>query len=146
LNRLPELKSFLKDGEAEQYNGVTVKYIHGRTAVMTIYDSNHVEIEKVDLHTIRSKDKLHSIMKEKGFVLRNQEQPATASERDRSLEKVQLLGEDSILRKGVADVPLYSSVLLKYQTTVLGFGAAGVSVLLAFRYYCGAKRRRHRLD
>jgi hypothetical protein len=53
------------------YEGVTVKYIHGRTAVMTIYDEHHKAIEKVDLHVIKSKSKLHDIMKEKGFLLKS---------------------------------------------------------------------------
>lgn len=68
LNKLPELKSFLKDGEATSYIGVTVKYVHGRTAVMTIYDEQKNVVEKVDLHVIKSKKRLHDIMKEKGFV------------------------------------------------------------------------------
>ena len=61
------LKSFLKDGEAEQYDGVTITYIHGRTAIMNIYNEHHQLLETIQLHTIRSKEKLHQIMKEKGF-------------------------------------------------------------------------------
>ena len=40
LNKLPQLKSFLKDGEAESYKNVEVKFVHGRKAVMTIYESS----------------------------------------------------------------------------------------------------------
>ena len=45
-----------------------MKYVHGRTAVMTIYDDQKNEVEKVDLHVIKSKEQLHEIMNEKGFV------------------------------------------------------------------------------
>jgi Sep15/SelM redox domain len=76
LNKLPELKSFLKDGEAASYEGVSVRFVHGQTAVMTIFDDG-VEQEKVPLHTIKSKQTMHSLMKEKGFVLKSAEQLAT---------------------------------------------------------------------
>ena len=69
MNKLPELKSFLKDGEAERYEGVSVKYVHGRTAVMTVYVDG-VEKERVPLHTIKNKQAMHSLMVEKGFVLK----------------------------------------------------------------------------
>jgi hypothetical protein len=89
LNKLPELKSFLKDGEAESYIGVTVKYVHGRTAVMTIYDDQKNEVERVDLHVIRNKERLHEIMKEKGFVRKSDQN--TSTERITSVDTIDSL-------------------------------------------------------
>ena len=40
---MPILKSFLKDGEAESYRNVQVKFVHGRKAIMTIYESGDEE-------------------------------------------------------------------------------------------------------
>lgn len=40
---MPILKSFLKDGEAESYQNVQVKFVPGRKAVMTIYESDDDE-------------------------------------------------------------------------------------------------------
>ncbi|EEC42851.1 predicted protein [Phaeodactylum tricornutum CCAP 1055/1] len=46
---MPELKSFLKDGEAEWYVGVNVTYVTGRRAVMHIYNEGGSKVEVIDL-------------------------------------------------------------------------------------------------
>ena len=50
---MPQLKSFLKDGEAESYRNVEVKFISGRKAVMTVYEGiskdNLVPLESIVL-------------------------------------------------------------------------------------------------
>ena len=72
LNKLPQLKSFLKDyNGATSYKNVEVIYIHGRKAVMTIYEEaddgdgdvgggseeeeNWVEIEQIVLSDYETK-------------------------------------------------------------------------------------------
>jgi hypothetical protein len=65
LNKLPQLKSFLKDGEAESYVGVTVEYIHGRRAVLTIYEDEE-ELEKITLSDYATKEEMHALFVEKG--------------------------------------------------------------------------------
>ena len=62
---MPILKSFLKDGEAESYRNVEVKFVHGRKAIMTIYESGDdeersgeegwVEKEKIVLSDYKTK-------------------------------------------------------------------------------------------
>ena len=61
---MPILKSFLKDGEAESYHNVEVKFVHGRKAIMTIYESGDgeesaekgwVEKEKIVLSDYKTK-------------------------------------------------------------------------------------------
>lgn len=146
MNRLPELKSFLKDGEAEQYEGVTVKYVHGRTAVMTIYDANQEEVKKVDLHTIRSKETLHAIMRENGFVLKNEFtaiRPPTVVpimskvEANRNLDMVTVLEKTSPLSPDPFTLPKYNSFALPICVVV-------VLTLAASRYFGAFGRRRNR--
>ena len=63
LNKLPNLKSFLKDGEAESYKNVQVNFVAGKKAIMTIYEGESsdvwedgmVEKEKVVLSDYKTK-------------------------------------------------------------------------------------------
>ena len=75
MNRLPALKSFLKDSEAEEYQGVEVEYVHGRTAVLTIYKDGE-EQEQITLSDYKSKEEMHALMVEKGFVKKSDEEIA----------------------------------------------------------------------
>lgn len=43
LNKLPNLKSFLKDGEAESYRNVQVAFVPGRKAIMTIWEGDSID-------------------------------------------------------------------------------------------------------
>lgn len=80
MNRLPELKSFLKDSEAEEYQGVTVEYIHGRKAIFTIYHDGE-KTEDITLSEYSTKAEMHALMQEKGFVKKSDEEIAEMKER-----------------------------------------------------------------
>jgi len=80
LNKYRQLKSFLKDGEAESYHGVSVEYVKGRKAVMTIYNAEEEEQESINLHEINDKDTLHALFREKGFVQKSQEDESTEAQ------------------------------------------------------------------
>eukprot|EP00577_Skeletonema_sp_RCC1716_P027211 CAMPEP_0113402016 /NCGR_PEP_ID=MMETSP0013_2-20120614/17023_1 /TAXON_ID=2843 ORGANISM="Skeletonema costatum, Strain 1716" /NCGR_SAMPLE_ID=MMETSP0013_2 /ASSEMBLY_ACC=CAM_ASM_000158 /LENGTH=147 /DNA_ID=CAMNT_0000287307 /DNA_START=35 /DNA_END=475 /DNA_ORIENTATION=+ /assembly_acc=CAM_ASM_000158 len=81
---MPILKSFLKDGEAESYQNVQVKFVPGRKAIMTIYESaddddeggeeSWVEKEQIVLSDYKTKDEMHALMVEKGFQLKSPEE------------------------------------------------------------------------
>jgi len=80
---MPILKSFLKDGEAESYQNVQVKFVPGRKAIMTIYESGDddedeeeswVENEQIVLSDYKTKDEMHALMVEKGFQLKSPEE------------------------------------------------------------------------
>jgi hypothetical protein len=73
LNRLPELNSFLKDWDAEEYQGVEVVYIPGRKAVLTIYNDER-EQEQITLSDYATKAEMHALMVEKGFVKKGEEE------------------------------------------------------------------------
>lgn len=63
----------MKDGEAEWYHNVSVKYVGGRKAVLTIYDGDE-EKEKVTLSDYKEKDEMHAMMIEKGFTKKSDEE------------------------------------------------------------------------
>jgi len=73
LNRLPELKSFLKDGEAEWYKGVEVTFIQHRQAIMTVFEDGE-EKEKITLSDVKTKPEMHAMMLEKGFEKKSEEE------------------------------------------------------------------------
>jgi hypothetical protein len=66
----------LKGGEAETYQNVEIEYIHGRKAVLTIFHDGE-EQEKIDisnLKKLRTREDLHALFLEKGFVLKSEEE------------------------------------------------------------------------
>lgn len=70
----------MKDGEAEWYEGVEVTYIHGKKAVLTISE-NGEEREKVTLSDLKTKEEMHEMMVEKGFVRKSDEEIEAATAR-----------------------------------------------------------------
>ena len=73
LNKYPEVKSFLKDFEAEEYQGVEVQYVGGKPAILSIFLDGELQ-EEVNLFDINNKSELHSMMVEKGFVKKSDEE------------------------------------------------------------------------
>jgi hypothetical protein len=63
---MPAVKSFLLDGEAEEYRNVEVEFVSGKNAILTIF-VNNVELEQVDLSEYTDKEDIHTMMVEKGF-------------------------------------------------------------------------------
>lgn len=64
------MKTFLIDGNAESYEGVTIEWIRGRDPIMTIYDDG-IETDTVDLTKLESVSSMHAMMLEKGFTKKN---------------------------------------------------------------------------
>lgn len=98
MNRLPELKSFLKDGEAESYHGVEIQYIHGKSAKLSVFHDDELQHE-IPLSTIPSKDLMHSVMVEHGFVRKTDEELAKEKEETMATGTVTKAEDDSILAK-----------------------------------------------
>jgi Sep15/SelM redox domain len=66
-SRLPALKSFLRDGEAEWYRRVELQYVRGQLTLMHIYEEGNTSrdvINIVELNTAAKygKDELHRVM------------------------------------------------------------------------------------
>jgi hypothetical protein len=80
LNRLRELKSFLKDGEAEEYQNLEVEYVHGRKAILYIYNEGE-EVEQITLSEYKTKEDMHKLMVDKGFLKKPEEELVAMRER-----------------------------------------------------------------
>lgn len=74
MKQYPILRSWLKEFEPEEYRGVTVEYVSGKPAVLSIYDDDDALVEEVDLFQYTDKDSLHAMMANKGFVRMNKEE------------------------------------------------------------------------
>ena len=98
LNRLPELKSFLKDGEAESYHGVEIQYIHGKSAKLSIFHNGELQ-QEIPLSNIPSKDLMHSVMVEHGFVRKTDETLAKEKEDTMARVAATKAESDAILAK-----------------------------------------------
>jgi len=88
LNKLPELKTFLKGLGAEMYRNVDIEYIHGRTATLTIFEDG-VEVEQIILSDYKTRDDMHALFQEKGFVRKSSEEIAEVVERKRLDEEAE---------------------------------------------------------
>jgi Sep15/SelM redox domain len=88
LNRLPDLKSFLKGGEAESYRGVQIKYVRGQHSTLHVFRDGW-PVDSVVLSSLRSKEKMHQIMIEHGFEKKSQEELQADLERARRQREAQ---------------------------------------------------------
>ena len=71
---MPELKKFLvTNKEADQYENLTVKFIPGRKAILTILDDGK-ETEKIVLSDYNDREKMHALLAEKGFKKKSSEE------------------------------------------------------------------------
>ena len=71
---MPELKKFLvTNKEADQYEKLTVKFIPGRKAILTILDDGK-ETEKIVLSDYNDREKMHALLTEKGFKKKSSEE------------------------------------------------------------------------
>lgn len=114
LNRLRELKSFLLDGEAEEYQGVEVEYVQGRKATMYIYDSSGEEVEQITLSDYETKEDMHRMMQQKGFPKKSPEeiralQQTRQEKRQEKLEAKKAaaggVGVDNVINPGIEEIP-----------------------------------------
>ena len=87
LNRYPHLKSFLKDYEAEEYRNVELQFVKGKAAVLSIFSDGELK-EEVDMHQYGTKEELHTMMVEKGFV-RMPEDEVVAMKEQKAFEQAE---------------------------------------------------------
>jgi len=67
LNKLPEIKRFVKDpGHADSYDGLKINFIPGKSPELICWRGEK-EVEKVDLTLGQTTDQLHTLMQERGF-------------------------------------------------------------------------------
>lgn len=73
LGKYPEIKDFLRDGEATFYKDVVVRYVKGQNPVLVI-NRHGAHRETVDLTKHPTKEQLHQLMVDKGFKKKTQEE------------------------------------------------------------------------
>lgn len=62
------MKRFLKEpGNADSYEGLTIKWIRGRNPDLYLYDDQGKVTETIDLSSLSTKA-IHQLMLDKGFV------------------------------------------------------------------------------
>jgi len=70
------------------YRNVDIEYIHGRTATLTIYEDG-AEVEKIILSDYKTRDEMHQLFREKGFIMKSPEEIAEVVERKRLEEEAE---------------------------------------------------------
>lgn len=75
----------MKDYEAEEYRGVSVEYVSGRKAVLTIFHDDEFQ-EEVLLSDYKTKEEMHALMVEKGFEKMSEEEIAAMREGKKEIE------------------------------------------------------------
>lgn len=126
LNRNAELKVFLREGEAEQYEGITIDWVFGKKAAMHIYDDGK-EIETVDLYSLKTRPEMHALMQAKGFQRKDQEE----------------IYKDVRIRKAEKDIRSLEQVPTVYSTIRSLYAIVGVcTVAFAILIRRGSKRTR----
>ena len=95
LNKHKELRIFLKGdtrkgikAEIEDYANIHVNWIRGKKAIMTILDDDGKTLGEVALYKLKTREDMHKLMKEKGFVKKSRGQKV--AERRVELVKQQL--------------------------------------------------------
>jgi Sep15/SelM redox domain/SURF1 family len=68
LSRLPELKSFLRDGEALWYRNVQINYVRGQQGVLRVRNKEGIEVGTHALTHLRRKEDMHRVLVDAGFV------------------------------------------------------------------------------
>jgi hypothetical protein len=136
LNRYPELKAWLKEGQAESYQNVEVEYVAGRTAVLTIYRGG-IEQEQVILHTLATQEDMHQMMQRKGFVRRETASPERLmfeQDRNDTNTKVNLRQAQLLQRRQQTKEDYHRSQGPQYARFVqILVGCASLAVLLVHR-------------
>jgi hypothetical protein len=155
----------LKDaGEADGYENITVTFIPGRPAILSIYEdnenneNNEKEVERVELFDYDKKDKeaLHELLRSKGFRRRSEPTPTSRefvvhldphhhpddTEAGREKRQDQLLVERELVKKNIHQQQDDSGTTTSTSTStrIRYLSWAGlVSLLIVFQ---GAARRR----
>jgi hypothetical protein len=108
---------------------------------MTLYNEKNQVVDKVDLHVITSKEKLHEIMREKGFVLKKDTSgaPVIGTSREDMKTSEERMLEDTF---DLLQIPTSTSLFVRF-----GFMTAIVIVTVRFcSHYMSRFRRSNRME
>ena len=74
-----------------EYAGITIDWVRGKKAVLTIYGSDGKATEDVPLYELKSRQEMHALMIEKGFRKKTQQEKDTEiviERREKQLEQI----------------------------------------------------------
>ena len=60
-------------GEAGYYHGVEVNFIHGKEAILTVYNESKIQ-ETIKLSELKDRGEMHNLMRAKGFVRKSDDE------------------------------------------------------------------------
>eukprot|EP00536_Pseudo-nitzschia_multiseries_P005429 jgi/Psemu1/285769/fgenesh1_pg.101_\ len=114
------------EGEIQRYANVTIKWIRGKKAVLSIFDDNGKPIEAVQLYKLKTREEMHKLMVEKGFVKKSKGQ-VVAEIKAKNIEE-QLLKLESPM--------FYKTMYTNYMLVLV------MTAVAAFLACCTKRRRR----
>jgi hypothetical protein len=92
------LRLFLKGdgkllkGEITEYEGVTIEWIRGKKAVLTIFEDGKKK-EDVELYNYQTREQMHKVMEEKGFHKVSQQQKMAQIQAERREAQLRQVGD-----------------------------------------------------
>lgn len=109
------MKTFLRNGHAEEYQGIKITWIPGREAVLTIFHDGK-EVEKVELFKTKTIEELHALVQSKGFKKKSEIQVIQEQRREEELKRLDTKPIQSTM------IQLYGLLLLGFVATMVFFG------------------------
>ena len=107
LNKHKELRIFLKGespssssssagrakpvGEIMEYDGITIDWVRGKKAILTIYDEDGKQIKDVPLFELKTRKDMHQFMIDEGFHKKTQQEKVEeiqVERREKQLEQI----------------------------------------------------------
>jgi len=81
-----------------EYDGITIDWIRGAKAVLTIYDEDGKEIKDVPLYELKTRKDMHQFMIDEGFHKKTQQQKVEeiqVERREKQLQQMSVGGPSS---------------------------------------------------
>ena len=76
-----------------EYAGVTIEWIRGKKAVMTIFDENGQQKEDVQLYELQTREQMHALMKDKGFHRKSSQDKIKEIQVERTEKQLKQVGD-----------------------------------------------------
>jgi hypothetical protein len=78
-----------------EYAGVSIDWIRGRKAVMTIFEDGKQQGEPVQLYELQTRDQMHQLMVDKGFHKKTKQEEIQQIQEERREQQLKQLGDGS---------------------------------------------------
>ena len=82
-------------GEITDYAGVTIEWIRGKKAIMTIYEDGTQQGDPVQLYELKTRTEMHKMMLDKGFHIKTQQDKLEEAQVERREAQLKQVGDGS---------------------------------------------------